>query len=275
MMGRHSVVESVSSEEQRINKHPQMVCSLQKRLLLFLLTWMIHCDTRIAAFTAPGNRPMRIPLTTEDRIRQVSHLSPLIYDRPLHGRISLNMDAASNSESSSSSSSNGNDSNVDSTSEKELTRLQRWKRLLFPPKPKDGLSFRQRLAKMGLSVVLSYGWVSNVSYSITVSLAWYIFNKRTGLSPLAPGQWKPFLAVYAGFWVFNNIIRPVRLALSIGVSAFFDTVVNSVQEKFRVNKSVAVALTVFLANVVGTISLMCLGISLASLASGVPVFVTK
>jgi hypothetical protein len=27
-------------------------------------------------------------------------------------------------------------------------------------------------------VFLSYGWVSNMSYSVTVSLAWYIFSKR-------------------------------------------------------------------------------------------------
>merc|ERR1712232_1051066 len=59
------------------------------------------------------------------------------------------------------------------------------------------LSFRQKLAKMGLSVVLSYGFVSNMSYCVTVSLAWYGFCTKTKLSPLAPGQWKPFLAVYA------------------------------------------------------------------------------
>jgi hypothetical protein len=160
-------------------------------------------------------------------------------------------------------------------SDEEMSRVQRWRKKLFPPKPDDGLSFRQRLAKMGLSVVLSYGWVSNVSYSVTVSLAWYIFSKQTGLSPLAPGQWKPFLAVYAGFWMFNNIIRPIRVGLSIGIARYFDSIVNAVQDKLRVNKSVAVAITVFLANVVGTISLMCAGITLASLAAGVPVFVAK
>jgi hypothetical protein len=42
----------------------------------------------------------------------------------------------------------------------------------------DDLTFRQRLAKMGLAAVLSYGWVSNMSYCVTVSLAWYIFSKQ-------------------------------------------------------------------------------------------------
>jgi hypothetical protein len=44
--------------------------------------------------------------------------------------------------------------------------------------PDDGLTFKQRLAKMGLATALSYGWVSNMSYSVTVSAAWYIFSKQ-------------------------------------------------------------------------------------------------
>ena len=103
----------------------------------------------------------------------------------------------------------------------------------------------------------------------------YIFNKQTGLSPLAPGQWKPFLAVYAGFYVFNNIVRPARFAVSMGVAAYFDRFVNWVQRKLRVKKGVAIFLTVFLANIVGTCSLMAAGIALASAISGVPVFVPK
>lgn len=57
-----------------------------------------------------------------------------------------------------------------------------WKRIIFfnkynkdgTPKPRDeddGLTFKQKLAKMGLSVLLSYGFVSNMSYCVTVSLA--------------------------------------------------------------------------------------------------------
>lgn len=165
-----------------------------------------------------------------------------------------------------------NETNKPNQVSKELSRLQRIRQRLFPPKQDDGLTFKQKLAKLGMSVALSYGWVSNVSYSVTVSLAWYIFSKRTGLSPLAPGQWKGFLAVYAGFYVFNNIVRPIRLALSVSVSIYFEQVVTFFQEKFKVKKGVAIGLTVFFANVVGTITLMCLGISIAAMAAGVPVF---
>lgn len=159
----------------------------------------------------------------------------------------------------------------------EISTVPAWKRVVFFYKynnnkqPDDGLTFRQRLGKAGLSVVLSYGFVSNMSYCVSVSVAWYIFCKRTMLSPLSPGQWPKFLAVYSGFWVFNNIVRPIRFGLSVAISTQFDKVVQFIQDKFRVNKSVAIGLTVFFANVVGTTTLMCLGISVAASLAGVPI----
>ena len=89
------------------------------------------------------------------------------------------------------------------------------------------------------------------------------------------GQWKGFLAVYAGFYVFNNIIRPLRIGISVGVAKYFDQAISMVQEKLKVSKGVAIGIVVFLANIVGTCSLMSLGIFLASLSSGVPIFPPK
>lgn len=139
----------------------------------------------------------------------------------------------------------------------------------------DGLTFKQRLAKMGLSALLSYGFVSNMSYSVTVSLAWFGFSKKTGLSPLAPGQWKPFLAVYASFYIFNNFVRPIRLAVSVGVTPYFDRAVAAIQRKTKLSKSASIGIVVFLANFCGTLTAMSLGILLASIAAGVPVFPPK
>ena len=45
-------------------------------------------------------------------------------------------------------------------------------------KNSDGLTAREHLAKMGLSALLSYGWVSNMSYAVTLSLSWYGFSKK-------------------------------------------------------------------------------------------------
>jgi hypothetical protein len=94
---------------------------------------------------------------------------------------------------------------------------------------------------------------------------------QTGLSPLAAGQWPKFLAVYAGFYVFNGIIRPARLTLAVVVGRYFDAAVLTLQNKFNCRKGVAIAMLVFLANIVGTCSFMALGIYLASVASGVPI----
>jgi hypothetical protein len=44
------------------------------------------------------------------------------------------------------------------------------------------MTTRERLGKMGLSALLSYGFVSNMSYAVSVSLAWYGFSKRVSQS---------------------------------------------------------------------------------------------
>mmetsp|Transcript_19866 Transcript_19866/g.25587 ORF Transcript_19866/g.25587 Transcript_19866/m.25587 type:complete len:291 (-) Transcript_19866:284-1156(-) len=159
---------------------------------------------------------------------------------------------------------------------KQVGLVQRIKNYFGGNKDDEKLTFRQKMSKMGLAVALSYGWVSNMSYCVSVSIAWYIFNKRTGLSPLAPGQWKGFLAVYSGFYIFNNIIRPVRLAASVAVSPYFEKLVLKVQEKLRLKKkATAVTLTVLIVNLIGTTGLMFGLVSVAASLSGVPVFVPK
>lgn len=42
----------------------------------------------------------------------------------------------------------------------------------------DGLTFRQRLGKMGLATVLSYGWISNTNAMVLVAAAWYVFSAK-------------------------------------------------------------------------------------------------
>jgi hypothetical protein len=60
-----------------------------------------------------------------------------------------------------------------------LQRIRRFNNNTNKNKEEDSeLSVQQRLAKLGLAAVLSYGWVSNMSYTVTVSVAWYIFSKQ-------------------------------------------------------------------------------------------------
>jgi hypothetical protein len=160
---------------------------------------------------------------------------------------------------------------IDSKSNSVVEKVKRW----FTGSKDDGLTAKERLAKMGLSALLSYGWVSNMSYAISVSLAWFTFTKQYGISPLAPGQWKKFLVVYSGFFIFNNAVRPIRFGLSVAVSRYFDNFVNYIQRKTKVRKSVAIGIVVFLANICGTFGAMALGISVASAASGVAIFPSR
>jgi hypothetical protein len=82
------------------------------------------------------------------------------------------------------------------------------------------------------------------------------------------------LTIYAGFFVFNNIVRPVRVAIAVGISPKFDRFISSIQRRLKVSKPVAVTVTVILANVAGTLLAMSAGISLASLCAGVPIWAT-
>ena len=62
------------------------------------------------------------------------------------------------------------------------------------------------------------------------------------------------------------------MALALGVAPVFDRIVAGIQTKLRVNKGTAIFVTVFIANVIGTTTLMSAGILLAATLAGVPVF---
>ena len=108
------------------------------------------------------------------------------------GPVFATSDDDSTSESSAGDSSDGDtDSTVEDSTEaattssatadddssKKLTFRERISKLWWK-NDDSSLTTRQRLAKMGLAAVLSYGWVSNVSYAICISLAWFGFSKK-------------------------------------------------------------------------------------------------
>jgi hypothetical protein len=90
---------------------------------------------------------------------------------------------------------------------------------------------------------------------------------------LAPGQWKPFLAVYAGFYIFHNIVRPARFALSVALSPKIDSYLAWLQRRWRVaNKGLAILIVMFSLNIVLCTGSMIAGILLASQMARVPIF---
>ena len=75
--------------------------------------------------------------------------------------------------------------------------------------------------------------------------------------------------------MFNNIIRPLRVGLSIAISPSLDKLVLFFQNRLKVSKPLAITVTVVCVNVIGTTLLMVGGVVLASLLAGVPIFLPK
>ena len=130
---------------------------------------------------------------------------------------------------------------------------------------------REKLAAVGGAALLSYGFVSNVNAVTLLILSWVSFARTTGLSPLAPGQWKAYLIAYTALYaVVGNGLRPLRFSLSVAITPFFDRFVALLQRRLKLSKTAAFAACVFLVNVCGTCSLLVVGLRLATLAAGVP-----
>jgi len=98
---------------------------------------------------------------------------------------------------------------------------------------------------MGMAAVASYGTVSNVTYGACLTIAWVTFVKQKGVSPLASGQWAPFLAFYAGLWTIQNFVRPLRFALAMAMAPAFDKVINWLSDKLRIGKVQAFGVLLF------------------------------
>ncbi len=78
----------------------------------------------------------------------------------------------------------------------------------------QGLSFVEDACK----------WCSEAWCRAHVSVSgWTNVNQRL--------QWPKFMAVYAGFWAFQNLIRPARFAASVAITPAFDKLVDMVQDK--------------------------------------------
>lgn len=141
--------------------------------------------------------------------------------------------------------------------------------MLSPRHPNPTLSN----AATGASAVCSYGLVSNLNYCGTLCAAKIIFEKKHAVSPFAPGQWKPFLAIYGGLWVTMNFVRPLRVWIALGLTPYFDRFVERIRSRFGVRKAVALGITIFFVNVVGTFAFLGTGLYLSSVYTGVPLVI--
>lgn len=109
---------------------------------------------------------------------------------------------------------------------------------------------KNKLQNLGVGAILSYGFISNVNSGICFTVAWLTHVKRTGMMPFAPGQWKGFVAIYAGLWALYSVLRPLRIALAIALTPLVDRMMEYLVHKLGVERRQAfflllIALIVF------------------------------
>lgn len=139
---------------------------------------------------------------------------------------------------------------------------------------------KDKIKRLGIDAFFTYGVVSNLNVALTTAIAWGIASKATGLSPLAPGQWKNFLSVYAGLYLsLGSILRPFRMALAVGMTPVYGNAVARFRNGLpfretrpKLNRTLALVAISLLLNVFGTFSLVGLGAYIAGVITGVPAF---
>lgn len=72
-----------------------------------------------------------------------------------------------------------------------------------------------------------------------------------------------------------NVIRPARFAFAMAISPYFERLRKYISMKFGVSPRGATVLVIVFVNLLGTCSLMAAGVGLASVLSGVPVWIGR
>jgi len=130
---------------------------------------------------------------------------------------------------------------------------------------------KDKMAKMGIDFGLTYNMISNINGSVTLSTAWYIASMKTGLSPLAPGQWKSLLAAYASLYVVAALVRPLRIAVALGATHKMEKLLQYMQKRIGCSRTSAIGM-VFGFGIVLWLACCAAGVSLASALAGVPLW---
>eukprot|EP00438_Fugacium_kawagutii_P006051 Skav218234 [mRNA] locus=scaffold4566:147522:148010:+ [translate_table: standard] len=128
---------------------------------------------------------------------------------------------------------------------------------------------RKRFASMGTAGVLSYGVVSNINYIPLFSYAWYLVAVRTRNSPIH--QWPVFLSTYATLYVFNNILRPIKLVVIGFVTPRIERSFTWMMERFGIGRKRAVLIVYVMLNALA-VFLMAVSVLAASCLAGVPIW---
>ena len=133
--------------------------------------------------------------------------------------------------------------------------------------------------KTGAMFVLAYGLVDKLLRAISFVLAWAASISSTGLSPLAAGQWGSFMTTHATVrMVYVPVLFPLHVLATVALALPYRSLILSLQRRLPLqnrewlNVGLALAITFAMGTGLATI-LAAVGVGLASLVVGVPVFV--
>ena len=94
---------------------------------------------------------------------------------------------------------------------------------------------------------------------------------QTGLSPLAPGQWKSLLKAYGTIYAIVQLLRPFRVAAAVAMSKMSNSFLEETQVQLNCSRGVAIVVQYALGWLAWAV-VATSGIALASWCSGVPVW---
>lgn len=158
-----------------------------------------------------------------------------------------------------------------SSSVQASSLISRVRKLVTKQQQGDDLTLRQKLKKSGMPVIMSFGTISNISVGGFLSVAWYIFSKRTGLSPLAPQQWKPFMVVYSACMALSRTLTPIMFAGAVALSPMWEKMLGAVQKRTNLSRGWSNCICALLVNGFGTLGVAAGGVSIAAALAGVPI----
>ena len=142
----------------------------------------------------------------------------------------------------------------------------------FGPKDETQVPLRQRLKQMGVATFTSFSCVQNGQIAFSFVVAWFLHAGRTGLSPMAAGQWKLFLALNTAINAGFKFFTPVALALSISAAPAFEAMFRWTQNRLRFNKAAAIGSVTLVTSLGVMVGIMVPGVVLAAAVTGVPIF---
>lgn len=137
---------------------------------------------------------------------------------------------------------------------------------------------KDKIKTLGIDAFFTYGVVSNLNVALLTAIAWTTFSTTTGLSPLAPGQWKGFVATYGALYIsLGSIMRPFRMAFAVTATPVYTAFVTRIRSGLpfaesnpKLNRTLALIVVSLVFNMAGTFLLIAGGAWVAGQISGVP-----